>query len=199
MFDDCIFNNLANLSASVWKLSARTPLTFTNVGSSQILIWSFILVLTFIHLTKSCNQTYIQKGKFRFFGYCCQTISWEEVQIGNFHISSFSCLALPTIKHPQSWPDIMMRICTFTISTFSLNFLFIFSFSLHFLTARVPGCHKLCNPVAKDLFYNCFSRWLLVTRQRWKYKQKMGGRNVPENKLSNQALSKSCCVFVRCF
>ena len=164
MFGDWIFYNLANLSASVWKLSARTPLTFTNVGSSQILIWSLIIVLTFIHLTKSCNQTYIQKGKFRFFGYCCHPISWEEVQIGNFHISSFSCLALPTIKHPQSWPDFMMRICTFTISSFSLNFLFIFSFSLHFLTARLPGCHKQTWDLSKNLHDRIFGPKLWQTK-----------------------------------
>ena len=60
VFDDWIFNNLVNLSATVWKLSVRTPLTFTNVG----LLGSLILVLTFI--TKSCNQTYIQKGNFDF-------------------------------------------------------------------------------------------------------------------------------------
>ena len=41
----------------------------------------------------------------------------------------------------------------------SLHFLFIFSFSLHFLTARLPGCHKLCNPVFgyNEWRDNCFS------------------------------------------
>ena len=32
-----------------------------------------------------------------------------------------------------------------SISSFSHHFLFIFSFSLHFFAARLPGCHKLCN------------------------------------------------------
>ena len=36
-----------------------------------------------------------------------------------------------------------MRKCTEWIS---LHFLFIFLFSLHFLAARLPGSHKLCNP-----------------------------------------------------
>ena len=96
------------------------------------------------------------KGEISIFGCCCHTISWEEVQIGNFHISSFSCLVLPTIKHPQSWPDYKMRrmrICTFTISSFSLHFLFIFSAFSRSPAARLP---QLCNPVAKDFFYNCF-------------------------------------------
>ena len=32
------------------------------------------------------------------------------------------------------------------ISSFSFHFLFIFSFSVHLLPARLPGCHNLCNP-----------------------------------------------------
>ena len=37
-----------------------------------------------------------------------------------------------------------MRKCRNSIA---LHFLLISSFSLHFLTARMPGCHNLCNPV----------------------------------------------------
>ena len=36
-----------------------------------------------------------------------------------------------------------------SISPFSLPFLFIFWFSLHFLSAWLPGCHNLCNPGLK--------------------------------------------------
>ena len=40
-----------------------------------------------------------------------------------------------------------------SISSFSHHFLFIFSFSLHYLAARLPGCHNLCNPAR-------WSKWL---------------------------------------
>ena len=43
-----------------------------------------------------------------------------------------------------------MLKCSLSISSFSLHFLFIFSFPLHFLTARLPGWHNLCNPVLYD-------------------------------------------------
>ena len=39
-----------------------------------------------------------------------------------------------------------------------LHFLFIFSFSLHFLAARLPRCHMLCNPVRRY--------WLVLGRTK---------------------------------
>ena len=47
-----------------------------------------------------------------------------------------------------------MRKCREWIS---LHSLFIFSFSLHFLAARLPGCNKLCNPAlhtTNELLWN---------------------------------------------
>ena len=41
-----------------------------------------------------------------------------------------------------------------SISPFSLHFLFIFSFSLNFLTARLAGWHNLCSPAGTPNLYN---------------------------------------------
>ena len=43
----------------------------------------------------------------------------------------------------KKWENVESE--TLSISSFSLHSLFIFSFSLHFLTARLPGWHKLCH------------------------------------------------------
>ena len=61
-----------------------------------------------------------------------------------------------------------------TFSPFLLHFLFIFSFSLHFLTARLPGCHKLCNP----LWWQSSWWW-----QSWALGPKVDKENVMQKKM----------------
>ena len=46
-----------------------------------------------------------------------------------------------------------------SISSFSLYFPFIFSFSLHFLTARLPGWHNLCSLVNHRIV-GSISKWV---------------------------------------
>ena len=44
----------------------------------------------------------------------------------------------------RKWENVKSE--SLSISSFFLQFLFIYSFSLHFLAVRLPGCSKLCNP-----------------------------------------------------